>query len=122
MLRTFLRCHPRVLSLSRPRVSYFSTAVEATANEYPQVDIRSDGVDPTVSYMTENQIILKGVSSQSQYSPVIDFNQLQLPPSIKSILRSEGFQAPTPIQAVAWPIVLDKRDVISVARTGSGAN
>lgn len=71
--------------------------------------------------MTANQIRLKGVSSQSQYKPIIGFDQLQLPPSIKSILRNEGFQSPTPIQALAWPIVMDKRDVISVARTGSGA-
>ena len=122
MLRTFLRCHPQLLSLSRPRVSYFSVAVKATTNEYPQVKVRSDVVDPAVSYMTSNQIILKGVSSQSQYIPVLDFDDLKLPPSIKSILKDEGFQVPTPIQALAWPIVLNKRDVISVARTGSGAN
>lgn len=122
MLRTFLRCHPQVLSLSRPRVSYFSVAVKATTNEYPQVKVRPDVVDPAVSYMTSNQIILKGVSSQSQYKPVLDFDQMKLPPSIKSILKNEGFQVPTPIQALAWPIVLAKRDVISVARTGSGAN
>lgn len=122
MLRTFLRCHPRALSLSRTRVSYFSVAVKVTTNEYAQVEVRPDVADPAVSYMTANQIILKGVSSQSQYIPVLDFDQMKLPPSIKSILKNEGFQAPTPIQALAWPIVLAKRDAISVARTGSGAN
>lgn len=122
MLRTFLRCNPQALSLTRPRVSCFSVAVKATTNEYPQVEVRPDVVDSAVSYMTSNQIILKGVSSQSQYKPMLDFDQMKLPPSIKSILKNEGFQAPTPIQALAWPIVLDKRDVISVARTGSGAN
>lgn len=31
-----------------------------------------------------------------------------------------GFQAPTPIQAQTWPIVLQGRDVVSIAKTGSG--
>jgi superfamily II DNA/RNA helicase len=97
-------------------------AVKVTTNEYAQVEVRPDVADPAVSYMTANQIRLKGVSSQSQYIPVLDFDQMKLPPSIKSILKNEGFQAPTPIQALAWPIVLAKRDAISVARTGSGAN
>jgi ATP-dependent RNA helicase DDX5/DBP2 len=36
------------------------------------------------------------------------------------VLRSEGYTAPTATQAQSWPIVLGQRDVISVARTGSG--
>merc|ERR1719458_1644601 len=31
-----------------------------------------------------------------------------------------GFQAPTPIQAQSWPVALSDRDVISIAKTGSG--
>ena len=33
---------------------------------------------------------------------------------------SAGFSAPTPIQAQTWPIAMMERDVISIAKTGSG--
>jgi ATP-dependent RNA helicase DDX5/DBP2 len=36
------------------------------------------------------------------------------------MLEKTGFEAPTPIQAQAWPICKQGRDIISVARTGSG--
>eukprot|EP00448_Togula_jolla_P012623 CAMPEP_0170616762 /NCGR_PEP_ID=MMETSP0224-20130122/26041_1 /TAXON_ID=285029 /ORGANISM="Togula jolla, Strain CCCM 725" /LENGTH=634 /DNA_ID=CAMNT_0010942577 /DNA_START=31 /DNA_END=1935 /DNA_ORIENTATION=+ len=35
-------------------------------------------------------------------------------------LRAQGYTAPTPIQAQAWPIALEGRDMIGVAKTGSG--
>jgi ATP-dependent RNA helicase DDX5/DBP2 len=40
--------------------------------------------------------------------------------SIKAKLISAGFASPTPIQAQSWPICNQGRDMISVARTGSG--
>jgi len=41
-------------------------------------------------------------------------------PAVQRVLKSAGYLAPTSIQAQSWPILLEKRDVISVARTGSG--
>lgn len=35
-------------------------------------------------------------------------------------IRRAGFKAPTPIQAQAWPIALSGRDLIAIAKTGSG--
>lgn len=31
-----------------------------------------------------------------------------------------GYQKPTPIQAVSWPIALSGRDLVGIAQTGSG--
>lgn len=31
-----------------------------------------------------------------------------------------GFKSPTPIQAQAWPIALSGRDIVAIAKTGSG--
>lgn len=31
-----------------------------------------------------------------------------------------GFSAPTPIQAQSWPIALQSRDIVAIAKTGSG--
>ncbi|KAM7506612.1 hypothetical protein LguiA_017065 [Lonicera macranthoides] len=48
----------------------------------------------------------------------------RFPPAVAcitaSIVRSAGFSAPTPIQAQSWPIALQSRDIVAVAKTGSG--
>jgi ATP-dependent RNA helicase DDX5/DBP2 len=35
-------------------------------------------------------------------------------------IRRAGFKAPTPIQGQAWPIALSGRDLVAIAKTGSG--
>lgn len=35
-------------------------------------------------------------------------------------IRRAGYKAPTPIQAQAWPVALEGRDLIAIAKTGSG--
>lgn len=41
-------------------------------------------------------------------------------PLLLKTLLKEGFTEPTPIQAQSWPVIQAKKDLISVARTGSG--
>lgn len=36
------------------------------------------------------------------------------------IIRKQGFNNPTPIQAVSWPIALSGRNMVGIAQTGSG--
>lgn len=35
-------------------------------------------------------------------------------------MQQAGFSAPTPIQAQSWPVALQGRDIVAIARTGSG--
>ncbi|KAM2367252.1 hypothetical protein ACFXTH_044964 [Malus domestica] len=35
-------------------------------------------------------------------------------------VQKEGFSAPTPIQAQSWPVALQSRDIVAIAKTGSG--
>lgn len=35
-------------------------------------------------------------------------------------VHSAGFSSPTPIQAQSWPIALQSRDIVAIAKTGSG--
>lgn len=37
-----------------------------------------------------------------------------------SQIRRAGFKSPTPIQGQAWPIALSGRDLVAIAKTGSG--
>lgn len=52
--------------------------------------------------------------------PITVFEELQCPEAIKLSFTEQGFAAPTPIQAQAWPILLRSRDLVGVAKTGSG--
>ncbi|GGF28943.1 ATP-dependent RNA helicase RhlE [Aliidongia dinghuensis] len=48
------------------------------------------------------------------------FSDFALPPQVLKALEQEGYNEPTPIQAQALPIVLEGRDLIGSAQTGTG--
>ncbi|MGP1345393.1 MAG: DEAD/DEAH box helicase [Phycisphaerales bacterium] len=48
------------------------------------------------------------------------FEQLNLDPRINAALQSQGYSAPTPIQAVTIPPALEARDILGCAQTGTG--
>jgi ATP-dependent RNA helicase RhlE len=48
------------------------------------------------------------------------FRDLNLIPSILSAVEAEGYTSPTPIQAAAIPPLLEGRDLVGVAQTGTG--
>ncbi|KAK0562036.1 RNA-dependent ATPase [Tilletia horrida] len=61
-------------------------------------------------------------SSKQTPLPMIAFSELKphLQPALWTALESQGFKAPTPIQACCWPILLGGSDVVGIAETGSG--
>ncbi|MDE2040353.1 MAG: DEAD/DEAH box helicase [Elusimicrobia bacterium] len=50
----------------------------------------------------------------------MSFEQFRFDPKIAEGVRAQGFLAPTPIQARAIPKVLEGRDVLGLAQTGTG--
>ncbi|CAM8978918.1 unnamed protein product [Rhodiola kirilowii] len=60
------------------------------------------------------------VSGSNVPHPYISFESTDLPIEILRELKSAGFASPTPIQAQSWPIALQSRDIVAVAKTGSG--
>ncbi|KAL2552437.1 DEAD-box ATP-dependent RNA helicase 46 [Forsythia ovata] len=52
--------------------------------------------------------------------PFISFEATGLPSEILREVYQAGFSAPTPIQAQSWPIALQGRDIVAIAKTGSG--
>ncbi|XP_011047343.1 PREDICTED: DEAD-box ATP-dependent RNA helicase 46 [Populus euphratica] len=53
-------------------------------------------------------------------SPLTSFEATGFPSEILKEVLNAGFSAPTPIQAQSWPIALQSRDIVAVAKTGSG--
>ncbi|KAG6391832.1 hypothetical protein SASPL_149593 [Salvia splendens] len=92
------------------------------------------------SYIIGPSIHVKGFVSRSEelhscalplVTEILDFNcsfcfysaPLSLPLSLshhKSQAQQAGFSAPTPIQAQSWPIANQGRDIVAIAKTGSG--
>ena len=48
------------------------------------------------------------------------FEQLNLDPSILMALQEKNYEQPTPIQAQAIPLIIQKKDVLATAQTGTG--
>ncbi|GFP83103.1 dead-box ATP-dependent RNA helicase 40, partial [Phtheirospermum japonicum] len=53
-------------------------------------------------------------------APFMTFEATGFPPEILQEIHMAGFSAPTPIQAQTWPIALQSRDIVAIAKTGSG--
>ena len=62
---------------------------------------------PVAAYMFERDVL-------------IQFSDLGLAEPLLKALRSEGYDAPTPIQAQAIPGVIAGRDLLGIAQTGTG--
>ena len=53
-------------------------------------------------------------------TPAATFAALGLPPALLAAVRAMGFESPTPIQQRAIPLLLEGRDLMASAATGSG--
>jgi ATP-dependent RNA helicase RhlE len=61
-----------------------------------------------------------GFGDYSKRISMIEFSSLNLHPSILKALDKKGYKNPTPIQEKAIPFVLDGRDLLGIAQTGTG--
>ncbi|KAG1326085.1 DEAD-box ATP-dependent RNA helicase 46 [Cocos nucifera] len=53
-------------------------------------------------------------------APFMTFESTGFPPEILREMHLAGFFSPTPIQAQAWPLAVQNRDIVAIAKTGSG--
>ncbi|XP_022934461.1 DEAD-box ATP-dependent RNA helicase 46-like [Cucurbita moschata] len=69
------------------------------------------------SYRQRHEITFSGDNVPPPFS---SFEATGFPPEILREVHNAGFSAPTPIQAQSWPIALQSRDIVAIAKTGSG--
>ncbi|KAJ4961644.1 hypothetical protein NE237_021554 [Protea cynaroides] len=69
------------------------------------------------SYRRQHEIT---VSGDNVPAPFTSFESSGFPAEILREAQNAGFSAPTPIQAQSWPIALQSRDIVAIAKTGSG--
>ena len=59
-------------------------------------------------------------TSTSGDAAVCSFDTMPLATFLKETIKTVGYTTPTPIQAGAIPLVLEGRDLIGLAQTGTG--
>ncbi|ODQ77162.1 hypothetical protein BABINDRAFT_163674 [Babjeviella inositovora NRRL Y-12698] len=96
-----------------PRVDHSKMAYEPFRRQFYTEPASTDfEVDPTLL-----GIKIRGVGCPR---PIQHWSQLGLPLQMTHIIEQAGYTAPTPIQAQSLPAIMAGRDVIGVAKTGSG--
>uniref|UniRef100_A0A5B6ZAL0 RNA helicase n=1 Tax=Davidia involucrata TaxID=16924 RepID=A0A5B6ZAL0_DAVIN len=69
------------------------------------------------SYRRRHEITVTG---DDVPPPFTSFEATGFPSEILREVQHAGFSAPTPIQAQSWPVALQSRDIVAIAKTGSG--
>lgn len=85
------------------------------AGEAHAVDQRST----IVGYDENLQVNVSGKDAHNEkFRPLESFSKVQAPKAVMECCKK--FKRPSPIQAYAWPFLLDGRDLVGIAATGSG--
>ena len=84
-------------------------------------DVEDKGADAPPSeevaaFWKENDMKVYGGSPP----PFLTFEEANLPGPIMAAIATAGYPKPSVIQSTSWPAAMAKRDVIAVAKTGSG--
>ncbi len=61
-----------------------------------------------------------GVTESTPYDTSVTYNDFDLEPILKANIKKKGYVHPTKVQAQAIPVVIDGRDLLAMASTGSG--
>ncbi|KAA8548121.1 hypothetical protein F0562_004618 [Nyssa sinensis] len=69
------------------------------------------------SYRRRHEITVTG---DEVPPPFTSFEATGFSPEILREVHQAGFSVPTPIQAQSWPVALQSRDIVAIAKTGSG--
>lgn len=74
--------------------------------------------DDTVSASGDPIAVTGKNAEDAKYAAVKTFVDSGLPENVLECCK--GFEKPSPIQSLTWPFLLDGRDLIGIAATGSG--
>jgi ATP-dependent RNA helicase DDX5/DBP2 len=70
------------------------------------------------AYLAANEIV---IHEEGAPPPCLELRSAPFPaPLVRVLLAQKGFLAPSAVQASTWPIAVTGRDVLAIAKTGSG--
>ncbi|GAQ84450.1 ATP-dependent RNA helicase DDX5/DBP2 [Klebsormidium nitens] len=91
--------------------------VRIEVGEYDREALPQSSSEEVQAFYEENEITVVG---ENIPSPALTFEQTGFPEQFIKKLSSGGFEKPFPIQAQSWPLGLQGRSLVAVAKTGSG--
>ncbi|KAI1726293.1 DEAD/DEAH box helicase domain-containing protein [Ditylenchus destructor] len=109
----------RFVNHSRGNQSYpQSLAAVNNRNEHPRHSgaVTRRSTADIEHWLKVNEV---GLHGKNIPRPVFEFEESTFPETIQRILYTK-YSKPTAIQSICWPVALSGRDMISIARTGSG--
>ena len=74
-------------------------------------------IEDSSAFMKANDITIHDPNAPAC---CIDFAAAPFPKPLVDLLMKQGFAKPSAVQAAAWPLAMTGRDVLAVAKTGSG--
>lgn len=88
-------------------------AAEAPQKRAKPVD---DEAEAARAYLALHEIVV----SDGCPPPCLHFDRAPFPDALRVQLGAQDFVLPSPVQASSWPIAVTGRDVLAIAKTGSG--
>lgn len=130
-LRYYWNPKTNVTTYNRPDSN--GQSVNASTSQQPSYTGLRE-VQSTGSLRTDDSSLDPGAMSAADYrkkhdltvtgdgvpDPFQTFEAAGFPRDILDEIKRAGFQYPTPIQSQAWPVALTGRDLVAIAKTGSG--
>ena len=71
----------------------------------------------SAAYLLDNDIT---IHEDGAPPPCLELRSAPFPDALVSLLCAQGFTAPSAVQASTWPLAVAGRDVLAIAKTGSG--
>ncbi|CAF1703068.1 DEAD-box ATP-dependent RNA helicase 14 [Brassica napus] len=100
----------------RSGAPYLNGAANGLGNSLPPSSAPVNDISPE-AYCRRHEITVSGGQVPP---PLMSFETTGFPPELLREVLNAGFSAPTPIQAQSWPIAMQGRDIVAIAKTGSG--
>jgi ATP-dependent RNA helicase DDX42 len=100
--------------------------IDHSSIEYPPFERCFYDEDPEIFAMSDPEVsalrfkLDLTAKGEDVPRPIKSFAHLSFPPEITKDISKHGYTEPTPIQAQALPAALSGRDIIGIAKTGSG--
>jgi ATP-dependent RNA helicase DDX5/DBP2 len=83
--------------------------------EHIEVQARSDSENKAIMAQHDIKIV-----SGENMKCVASFEEANMPDNLLKAVYAQGFEKPTPIQMMGWPVAFSGHDMIGIAATGSG--
>ena len=77
-----------------------------------------DVAKQTSDWLTKHEVAVHDAGSTTKIC--LDFDSAPFDAPLVALLKQQGFPAPSAVQGAAWPMAAEGRDVLAIAKTGSG--